>query len=108
MRNGKSTTAFVDTVESKIQAIAPASLTFVLTLTGGLTDRYRRLRKERDHGAVSIEAAIIMAVLIAAAVAIAAVVITLWKHYQGQLDKSDNNYKGPNTGDGPRDGTTAG
>jgi UDP-N-acetylmuramyl pentapeptide phosphotransferase/UDP-N-acetylglucosamine-1-phosphate transferase len=102
MRNGKSTTAFVDTVESKIQAITPASLAFVLTLTGGLADRYRRLRKERDNGAVSIEAAIIMAVLIAAAVAIAAVVIKLWSHYQDQLDKSDNNYKGPNQDDTPR------
>ncbi|MYW05842.1 hypothetical protein [Streptomyces sp. SID3343] len=108
MRNGKSTTAFVDTVESKIQAITPSSLAFVLMLTGGVTARYRRLRKERDHGAVSIEAAIIMAVLIAAAVAIAAVVITLWNHYQGQLEKSDNNYKGPG-GDNPRgNGSTAG
>lgn len=101
MRNGKSPTdvmgAFeaVEAVEERIKGFAPTSVAFMLTVTGGVVARYRRLHKENDRGAVSIEAAIIMAVLIAAAVAIAGVVLVMWNKYQTSLENSDNNWKEP-------------
>jgi len=96
MSNGKSPTDVMGAVEERVRAFAPTSVAFMLTVTGGIVSRCRRLQKENDRGAVSIEAAIIMAVLIAAAVAIAAVVITLWDTYEGKLDDSDDNYQDPN------------
>jgi len=95
MRNGKSPTDVMDAVEERVRGFAPTSIAFMLTVTGGLVARYRRLQKENDRGAVSIEAAIIMAVLIAAAVAIAGAVILLWNKYQTSLEKSDDKYTEP-------------
>ncbi|MFE3197454.1 hypothetical protein ACWGR4_01400 [Embleya sp. NPDC055664] len=95
MSTGSSSPAVLDRVETAVHRVAPAPVAFVLVVTGGLVDRYRRLRKERDHGAVSIETAIIVAVLMVAAVSIAAVIYTMYKKYQDGLKKSDDKYVPP-------------
>ncbi|WP_406280867.1 hypothetical protein [Embleya sp. NBC_00896] len=98
MRNGKPARELAGTVEAGTKALTPASLAFVLAVTGGLVDRYRRLRKERDHGAVSIETAIIVAVLIAAAIAISVAIIAMYKKYRDGLNTSDDKYTPPAEG----------
>ncbi|OPC80462.1 hypothetical protein B4N89_05425 [Embleya scabrispora] len=98
MSTGSSSPAVLDRVETAVHRVAPAPVAFVLVVTGGLVDRYRRLRKERDHGAVSIETAIIVAVLIVAAVSIAAVIITMYKKYRDDLKTSDDKYEKPDPG----------
>ncbi|MET7297519.1 FeoB-associated Cys-rich membrane protein [Embleya sp. NPDC005575] len=95
MQTGSSSPAVLDRVETAVHRLAPTPIAFVLIVTGGVVDRYRRLRKERDHGAVSIETAIIVAVLIVAAVSIAAVIYAMYKKYQKDLDESDTKYEKP-------------
>ncbi|MFF7246166.1 FeoB-associated Cys-rich membrane protein [Embleya sp. NPDC008237] len=95
MQTGSSSPAVLDRVETAVHRLAPAPIAFVLMVTGGVVDRYRRLRKERDHGAVSIETAIIVAVLIVAAVSIAAVIYAMYQKYQKGLKDSDKDYKEP-------------
>ncbi|MYS84182.1 hypothetical protein [Embleya scabrispora] len=95
MQTGSSSPAVLDRVETAVHRLAPAPIAFVLIVTGGVVDRYRRLRKERDHGAVSIETAIIVAVLIVAAVSIAAVIYAMYQKYQKNLKDSDKDYKAP-------------
>ncbi|MFI6977967.1 hypothetical protein ACIBSV_05175 [Embleya sp. NPDC050154] len=95
MQIGSSSPAVLDRVETAVHKLAPAPIAFVLIVTGGVVDRYRRLRKERDHGAVSIETAIIVAVLMVAAVSVAAVIYTMYKKYQDGLKKSDDKYQEP-------------
>ncbi|MEU0935496.1 MULTISPECIES: hypothetical protein [unclassified Embleya] len=95
MQTGSSSPAVLDRAESALHRLAPAPIAFVLMVTGGVVDRYRRLRKERDHGAVSIETAIIVAVLIVAAVSIAGVIYAMYQKYQKDLDNSDSKYQEP-------------
>ncbi|MGC0417437.1 hypothetical protein [Embleya sp. AB8] len=95
MQIGSSSPAVVDRVGTTISRLTPAPVAAVMVVTGGVVDRYRRLRKERDHGAVSIETAIIVGVLIVAAVSIAAVIYALYQKYRGGLKDSDKDYKMP-------------